>query len=152
MEKKIQADDEDYFLRPNNLRELMLPDYLMPFLMSYLKEMKNESIEIIIHPVCKKFLQDRKCPLNDFSSLTDEDIINLKELFFDNRVSKFHKDTGKMMETLYDYFIDILNRRVPVDGTNVKVDQIINKIKLIEIPEDIILENGFETVEVEKDG
>jgi hypothetical protein len=56
MEKKIQADDEDYFLRPNNLRELMLPDYLMPFLMSYLKEMKNESIEIMIHPVCKKFL------------------------------------------------------------------------------------------------
>ncbi len=49
MEKKIQADDEDYFLRPNNLRELLLPDYLMPFLMSYLKDMKNESIEIMIH-------------------------------------------------------------------------------------------------------
>ena len=56
MEKKIQADDEDYFLRPNNLRELLLPDYLMPFLMSYLKEMKNDSIEIIIHPLAKKFL------------------------------------------------------------------------------------------------
>jgi hypothetical protein len=37
-------------------------------------------------------------------------------------VSRFHKGTGKMMETLYDYIIDILNRRVPVDGTNVKID------------------------------
>jgi hypothetical protein len=82
--------------------------------MSYLKEMKNESIEIIIHPVAKKFLLDRKCGLNDLSNLSDEDIINFKELFFENRVSRFHKGTGKMMETLYDYIIDILNRRVPV--------------------------------------
>jgi uncharacterized membrane protein len=97
-------------------------------------------------------LQDRKCSLNDLSNLSDEDIINFKELFFDNRVSKFHKGTGKMMETLYDYFIDILNKRVPVDGTNVKVDQIINKVKLVEIPEDVILETIHETVEVERDG
>jgi hypothetical protein len=120
--------------------------------MSYLKDMKNESIEIMLHSSCKKFLQDRKCSFSDLSSLTDEDIINFKELFFENRVSKFHRGTGKMMETLYDYIIDILNRRVPVDGTNVKVDQIINKVKLVEIPEDVILETIHETVEVERDG
>ena len=97
-------------------------------------------------------MQDRKCSFSDLSSLTDEDIINFKELFFENRVSKFHRGTGKMMETLYDYIIDILNRRVPVDGTNVKVDQIINKVKLVEIPEDVILETIHETVEVERDG
>lgn len=72
--------------------------------------------------MCKRFLQDRKCGLTDLSSLTDEDIINFKDLFYENRVSKFHKETGKMMETLLDYFIDILNKRVPVDGTSVKVD------------------------------
>ena len=97
-------------------------------------------------------MQDRKCSFSDLSSLTDEDIINFKELFFENRVSKFHRGTGKMMEILYDYIIDILNRRVPVDGTNVKVDQIINKVKLVEIPEDVILETIHETVEVERDG
>ena len=90
-------------------------------------------------------MQDRKCGFSDLSSLTDEDIINFKELFFENRVSKFHRGTGKMMETLYDYIIDILNRRVPVDGTNVKVDQIINKVKLVEIPEDVI-ENLKQTI------
>lgn len=33
MEKKITNDDEDYFLRPNNVRELLQPEHLMPFLM-----------------------------------------------------------------------------------------------------------------------
>lgn len=41
MEKKIQNDDEEYFLKPNVLRELMLPDHLMPFLMQYIKDMRN---------------------------------------------------------------------------------------------------------------
>jgi|TARA_B110000305_G_C19436489_1_gene639281 hypothetical protein len=46
MEKKIQNDDEDYFLRPNNPRELLLPEHLMPFFMTYLKDMKNDSLDI----------------------------------------------------------------------------------------------------------
>ena len=35
--------------------------------------------------------------------------------------------------------IDILNKRVPVEGTNVKIDQIINKIYLADIPDSIVL-------------
>ena len=139
MEKKIQADDEDYFLRPNNLRELLLPDYLMPFFMLYLKEMKNEQIEILLHPECKQFLSDRKCNFEDLSSLSDEEIILFKELIFNNMLGTNHKLAGTMMETLYDYAIDILNKRVPVEGTNVKIDQIINKIYLADIPESIVL-------------
>jgi hypothetical protein len=47
----------DYFLRPNNPSELLLPEHLMPFLMHYLKDMKNESIEILIHPNVAQFLE-----------------------------------------------------------------------------------------------
>jgi len=39
MEKKIQNDDEDYFLRPQNARELLLPEHFVPFMMEFLKEM-----------------------------------------------------------------------------------------------------------------
>ena len=46
MEMKIANDDEDYFARPNNPRELLLPEHLMPFFMTYLKDMKNESLDI----------------------------------------------------------------------------------------------------------
>jgi len=56
------------------------------------------------------------------------------------------------MNILYDYIIDILSKRVPVADVTVKVEQIINKIKLVEIPEGIYLEDKVEKVKVEEDG
>jgi hypothetical protein len=87
MEKKIQNDDEDYFTKPNNLRELLLPEHLMPFLMLYLKEMKNESIDIMIHQDAEKFLNVLECPKDDLSGLTDEDLTKFKEIFNNKRMS-----------------------------------------------------------------
>lgn len=55
------------------------------------------------------------------------------------------------MDTLYDYLIDILAKRVPVEGVNVKVEQIINKIKLISVPEEVILVDRVEKVKVTGD-
>ena len=63
------------------------------------------------------------------------------------------------MDTLYDYLIDILAKRVPVEGVNVKVEQIINKVRLIQIPDDIVLSDrvvkekvtGEDGVEVEQE-
>jgi hypothetical protein len=57
-----------------------------------------------------------------------------------------------MMHTLYDYSIDILNKRVPVEGTQVKIDQIISKIFLADISDSIVLENHTRIMEVEQDG
>lgn len=48
MEKKVAGDDEDYFSRPNNPRELLLNDHLQHFLMLYLKEMKADVIEVLL--------------------------------------------------------------------------------------------------------
>lgn len=42
------------------------------------------------------------------------------------------------MDMLLDYVVDILSRRVPIEGVGVKVDQIINKIRLVPVPEDIV--------------
>lgn len=139
MEKKIQNDDEDYFVKPNNLRELLLPEHLMPFIMQYLKDMKNDAIEMLIHQDCIDFLNVLEISTEDLSSLTDEDLVKFKEIFNGKRMSQFHQGTGKMMDTLYDYLIDILAKRVPVEGTNVKVEQIMSKIKLIPMPDDVIL-------------
>lgn len=131
MEKKIQNDDEDYFAKPNNLRELLLPEHLMPFLMQYLKDMKNESIDILLHQDCIDFLKVLEIETDDLSGLTDEDLAKFKEIFNSKRMSQFHQGTGKMMDTLYDYLIDILAKRVPVEGVNVKVEQIMSKVKLV---------------------
>jgi hypothetical protein len=41
---------------------------------------------------------------------------------FNNMLGTNHKEAGTLMETLYDYSIDILNKRIPVEGTSVKID------------------------------
>ena len=87
MEKKIQNDDEDYFAKPNNLRELLLPEHLMPFLMQYLKDMKNDAIEILLHEECANFLNTLEIPTDDLSGLSDEDLVLFKEIFNSRRMS-----------------------------------------------------------------
>jgi len=127
--------------------------------MQYLKDMKNDAIEILLHEECVSFLNNLEIPTDDLSSLTDEDLVQFKELFNSKRMSYFHQGTGKMMDTLYDYLIDILAKRVPVEGVNVKVEQIINKVRLVQIPDDVILSDrvvkekvtGEDGVEVEQE-
>jgi hypothetical protein len=77
----VDNDDEDYFHRPNNARELLYPKHLIPFFMKYIKEMKNESIEIMIHPIVSQYLADRNYNLEDLSSLSKDDLFKFKELF-----------------------------------------------------------------------
>lgn len=146
MEKKIANDDEDYFSRPNNPRELLLGDHLEPFLMLYLKEMKNECIEVLLHPEAAQFLKDKDVPNDEISLLTEEDAVTFKDLFVKKKVSLAHKGCTKQMDTIYEYLIDILTKRVPVDAPNVKLDQIVSKIALIDIPEGVYTEDYTETV------
>jgi hypothetical protein len=83
--------------------------------------------------------------MDDLSSLSDDDLLRFKELFNTNRMSEFHLGTGKMMDTLYDYIIDILAKRVPVEGVNVKVEQILPRIKLVTVPENVFLKDQVVT-------
>lgn len=143
MEKKIEGDDGDYFLRPNNPSELLLPEHLMPFLMHYLKDMKNDSIDILLHPICVQFLEQNNTELDDLSTLDDEQLIAFKELHTKQIMAKSHRDRGKMMDRLYDYLIDILAKKVPTDNVTVKIDQIHHKVKFVTMPDDVV-EEDFE--------
>lgn len=150
-EKKRDQDDEDYFLRPNNLRELIVENHLMPFIMQYLKDMKTECVEIMVHPKISAFIEQKESNLEDLSGLSDEDLQEFKKIFLANRVSKAHRGAGKAMDILYDFFIDILAKRVPIENVSVKVEQIIGKVKLIEMPEGLYHEDYTETVTKENE-
>ena len=55
--------------------------------------------------------------------MSEDDLLKFKSFFEPNkRVSKFHRNVGKMMDTLFDYLIDILAKRVPIEGVSVKVE------------------------------
>lgn len=146
MEKKIANDDEEYFAKPHNPRELVLGDHLQPFFLIYLKEMKNECIEILLHPECSKFLKEKEIPIDDLTGLSDDDFVKFKELFVKHKVSLAHKNSTKQMDSLYEFIADFLAKRVPVDAPGVKIDSLAGKIVLVEIPEGIYTEDYTETI------
>ena len=134
MQKKIQKDaDEDYFSRPNNLRELCTVEHQVPFLMHYLKEMKNECIEFLLHPLAVKFLIDIGVDVEELNKLDDDQLVVFKDLVSRYR-SRHLRGLGKTMDTLIDNFVDIAAKRVPVDGTNVKWDSIRDKVRFVNPP------------------
>lgn len=81
-EEKKAAEHPDiaYFERPNNLRELVLIEHLRPLFVLYLKAMKNEAIELFLHPICQKFLEDREVNYEDLSGLSEEDYFTFKTI------------------------------------------------------------------------
>ena len=143
---RASNEDEDYFQRPNNPSELTTNEHLFSFFMLYLKEMKNECIEVLLHPVCSKFLKEKETSAEELFNLNDDDYVKFKELFQANKVSIAHNDCTDKMNELYSFIIDIMTKRVTIDQPSVKVDQIINKLVLIDIPEGINHESSVEKV------
>lgn len=99
--------------------------------------MKNECIEIMLHPKCAKFLKEKDCPIDELYNLGDEDAQAFKELFRDNKISKAHQECSKQMDMLYEFIVDIMTKRIVIETPNVKVDQIIDKLVLIDIPQGV---------------
>ena len=55
------------------------------------------------------------------------------------------------MANLMEFAADILGKHGPVEGVNVKADAIVDKIRLVEIPEGLYHEDWIEPVEVTAD-
>lgn len=140
MQKKIQKEtDEDYFLKPNNLREITTVEHLLPFLMHYLKDMKNESIDLVLHPMAAKFLEGLDVDPEDLSVLNDEDLLKFKEIFM-STCPKLLKEKGQYMNTLLEDLLDIASKRVPTENINVKAETVQHKVRFVPLPEGIIEE------------
>jgi len=148
MEKKVENVDDDYFTRPNNLRELIMSEHFMPFLMTYLKDLKCESIDLFLHPLCAKFLDDLECPHDDLSGLEDEQLLAFKELFLKNKPKNMMK-LSKNLDTILSQLIDILAKKIPIENVNVKIDAIHHKVKLVTLPEGQVEEDYEEIIEKE---
>jgi len=72
-------------------------------------------------------------------------------MFKANRMCRAHRGLGKQMNVLYESLVDILSKKVPIDGVSVKVEQIIGKIKLVEVPEGVYEIDTKETKTIEEE-
>jgi len=112
------------------LREILEEEHSMPFLMSYLKEMKNESIELMLHPICAKFLDDNDSTYDDLSELSEENLKQFKILFCENKQQNL-KGLSSNMDLIIEKLIDLLAKKVPAENVTVNIDAIHHKIKLV---------------------
>ena len=149
LEKKMENKDEEYCVRPNNLRELVVYDHLISFMMAYLKDMQNESIDLFLHPNCAAFLKEEDCEPDDLSSMTEETLKKFKALFNENR-SRSHKTNSAHFNLINEVLIDILAKRAPTDG-EVKIDEVQSKIRLVQLPAGVVDET-YLTIKTKEDG
>lgn len=63
-----------------NLKDLLSQTGLFNFLLNYLKEMRNESLSLMISHETAAFLEEAKVGLNELHKLNDEQLQNLKNL------------------------------------------------------------------------
>jgi len=74
MNKKIEGAEDlnEYLSRPNNLAELPAEEHLAGFICKYVKDMKNECIELLIHPLVLNYLDSCNVSEDDLSRLEDD--------------------------------------------------------------------------------
>jgi hypothetical protein len=151
-EKKIESTDVDYFARPNNLRELVLEEHMLPFVMAYLKDIKNDCIELYLHPLCEAFLKEKDCPVDDLSELSEDNFKEFRTLFLANKPHCL-SNLSENMDDILTYLLRIVSKQIPTENVSVSIDAIQNKVKLVACPEN--LEADYEEtkiVEPEDDG
>lgn len=84
----------------------------MPFLMHYLKDMRNETIDILVHPRVDQWCRDNDIDLENLGNIDDEKLLTFRELVKENRTRNL-RGLGKTMDNIFDNLIDIAARRVP---------------------------------------
>jgi hypothetical protein len=97
------------------------------------------------------FLESKECPINEISQLTDEEITALKEIMKKNIVSPFMRGLSEVSIGVLEIIIDILGKRVLVENPTIKLEQVVNKIKLMPLPEGVYPEREEEKI-VEGEG
>ena len=135
--------DYEYFLEPHEPRELLLNenDHLLTFLIKYLLQMQNESIEILISRECEDYLDEHNGTLSDMSKMEKTHLLSFKKIFIAQKLSLFHQRSDAMIDTIYDYFIDILalqfSDKINKDFKD-ELKTLQSKIKLIRLPENVV--------------
>jgi hypothetical protein len=80
--------------------------------MHYLKDMKNESIDILLHPRVDAWCKENDIDVDNLAVVEDEKLLTFKDLILANRTRNI-RGLGKTMDTLIDNLIDIASKKVP---------------------------------------
>ena len=136
-------------------RELLMEHFLVPFILSSLKELKCEFLQFLIQPEMAKLIESMKIirganDLYDFSKLSNEQYYAFRHAFVTERMycdALRVEENPRAMDLLLSTLCMIICGKVPKGIVPFKLDQLIPKIRLVQAPRTIELRDRYVTDE-----
>jgi hypothetical protein len=116
-----------------------------------MKAMHNEQIQLFIHPLCAKYLNQRDSGFDDLTGLSEDELKEFKELLKKNKTKSHRACNSATMDLLYDFVVHVLAHK-PIPGLTIKQETYNHKVVLVPPPDDIIEEEYVEEIERHVDG
>lgn len=134
------------------------------FLLAYIKDLKNDSgLVIQVSQRVMSLLESFKVGLDALHKLNEDQLKQVKESMVENpghfilkrlQTAKFNQgvlDYKKVASALINTIVDITAKKVPADlpYSTKQLDQLVQKVKFIAVPKNIIQENIYDDVNEE---
>lgn len=125
----------------------------MNFLLNYIKDMKNETLHILVSQETAALLESFKVQPNELHKLSDEQLLQVKNAILANSGHSiyntlrdnpaFSRFNYQLLNDTLSNIVDILAKKLPqeVSFNPTKLDAVIHRIKLVPIPKTVIEED-----------
>jgi hypothetical protein len=154
---KEEVKQEESKKAPKHVRDLLHYPGLMNFLLNYLKDMKNDTVQILISQETMTLIESFKVGLNELHKINEEQLKQLKESLVNEPGHEIYEtlrdepQEGFSFDILRDLLhaiVDVLSKKLPqdVNFNPQKLEQLTHKIKLIPIPKTVIVHTGVKTI------
>lgn len=148
-QKLAEDPKQDALKNPRNPRELLLENFFLPFMITAIKELKCDEMRYLIYPKLDSLIQMFKLPKNsqdclDFTRLNNEQYLQFRHAFVEERMFNpvFQTNSGhKAMDLILSAICMILCNRIPKGVVPFRTEGLASKIKLVNAPRGVELEN-----------
>jgi hypothetical protein len=141
-ERRKSKPSDEASKKAINARELMVEQFFLPFLVSYLRDSRMEAFSIMATPALAEVLADLKVTVHDkghyeLSKMSKEAYIHFRYHFLENRMGydnwKINRNE-QTMTLLLSSLLLIMCRKIPSELGLTKIDMLHNKVKLMAPP------------------
>lgn len=126
-----------------------MEQFFVPFMLSYVKELKSEFIQFMIPPKLQSIVDLLKVPKNpntfeyDFTKLSDQQYYQFRHAFVEEKLfyETYRKNSdSNAIESILNVLCMVICNRVPKTAVTYKTDELNLKIKLSPIPKGVEIE------------
>lgn len=141
-ERRKSNPSDDTSKKAMNARELLVEQFFLPFLVSYLRDSKMEAFSIMATPALAKVMAELKVSVHDkghyeLAKMSKEAYIHFRYHFLENRMGydnwKINRNE-QTMNLLLSSLLLIMCKKIPSELGLTKIDMLHNKVKLMAPP------------------